>query len=249
MSNYVVTTNFLAKDSLVSGNPSKAVKGAELTTEFNNIATMSTTKQDTSALNQPNGYLGLNSSGGITLTGAANNYAALFNGSSTSGQSFGVEILAGTTAADQALIISNQANNTTFLAVFGNGEVYVNLNQNGLFAAAAPTGCTPVGYLDTPLVSGGASRTLGFSDRGKFISMLAASTLTIPANASVAFPVGTTILVFNQGASAMSINITTDTLDWVPSGTTGNRTLAGLSVATLYKFSATQWLIWGFGIS
>lgn len=49
MSNYTVTTNFLAKDSLASGNPSKAVRGADLTTEFSNIATMSTTKVDTAS--------------------------------------------------------------------------------------------------------------------------------------------------------------------------------------------------------
>lgn len=67
MSNYVVTTNFAAKDVLATGNPAKAVTGAALTTEFNNIATMSSTKQDTAGLNQPNGYVGLNGSGLITL--------------------------------------------------------------------------------------------------------------------------------------------------------------------------------------
>lgn len=46
MSNYIVTTNFAAKDLLASGTPTKAVKGAEITAELNNIATMSTTKVD-----------------------------------------------------------------------------------------------------------------------------------------------------------------------------------------------------------
>lgn len=39
MASYSKTTNFLAKDSLPSGNPSKKVKGSELDTEFNNVAT------------------------------------------------------------------------------------------------------------------------------------------------------------------------------------------------------------------
>lgn len=46
MSNYTKTTNFAAKDSLPSGNPNKIVKGTEIDSEFNNIATASATKAD-----------------------------------------------------------------------------------------------------------------------------------------------------------------------------------------------------------
>ncbi len=46
MSNYTKTTNFAAKDSLPSGNAAKIVKGTEIDTEFNNIATASATKAD-----------------------------------------------------------------------------------------------------------------------------------------------------------------------------------------------------------
>lgn len=50
MSDYVKSTNFASKDSLASGNPLKIVKGAEIDTEFNNIATAVATKAD---LNSP----------------------------------------------------------------------------------------------------------------------------------------------------------------------------------------------------
>ena len=50
MANYTVITNFGAKDSLPSGNAGKLIKGAEFTTEFNNIATAIATKADTTAL-------------------------------------------------------------------------------------------------------------------------------------------------------------------------------------------------------
>ena len=46
MSNYVKSTNFATKDSLASGNPSKIVKGTELNTEFDNIASAITSKAD-----------------------------------------------------------------------------------------------------------------------------------------------------------------------------------------------------------
>jgi len=39
MSNYTKTTNFATKDSLPSGNAAKIVRGTEIDTEFNNIAT------------------------------------------------------------------------------------------------------------------------------------------------------------------------------------------------------------------
>jgi hypothetical protein len=47
MTDYVKSTNFTSKDSLSSGNPSKIVKGTEIDTEFNNIATAVATKADT----------------------------------------------------------------------------------------------------------------------------------------------------------------------------------------------------------
>jgi hypothetical protein len=49
MSNYTKTTNFATKDSLSSGNANKIVKGTEIDTEFNNIATASATKANTAA--------------------------------------------------------------------------------------------------------------------------------------------------------------------------------------------------------
>ena len=46
MTDYTKSTNFASKDSLLSGNPLKIVKGTELDTEFNNIATSIVTKAD-----------------------------------------------------------------------------------------------------------------------------------------------------------------------------------------------------------
>lgn len=50
MSNYVKSTNFATKDNLSSGDPLKIVKGTEINTEFDNIATAVATKAD---LNSP----------------------------------------------------------------------------------------------------------------------------------------------------------------------------------------------------
>lgn len=48
MSDYTKSTNFASKDNLASGNPLKIVKGAEIDTEFNNIATAIATKANLS---------------------------------------------------------------------------------------------------------------------------------------------------------------------------------------------------------
>ena len=46
MSNYTKTTNFTAKDSLPSGDSGKIIRGSEIDTEFDAIATASATKAD-----------------------------------------------------------------------------------------------------------------------------------------------------------------------------------------------------------
>ena len=46
MTDYTKSTNFATKDNLSSGNPLKIVKGTEIDTEFNNIATAVATKAD-----------------------------------------------------------------------------------------------------------------------------------------------------------------------------------------------------------
>jgi hypothetical protein len=49
MSNYTKSTNFATKDALSSGNSLKIVKGTEIDTEFNNIATAIATKSDSAS--------------------------------------------------------------------------------------------------------------------------------------------------------------------------------------------------------
>ncbi len=46
MSNYTKATNFAVKDGLTTGNPNKIIKGTEIDTEFNNIATAVNSKSD-----------------------------------------------------------------------------------------------------------------------------------------------------------------------------------------------------------
>jgi len=92
------------------------------------------------------------------------------------------------------------------------------------------------------------------SDAGKHIlhpsADTTARTWTIPANASVPFPIGTAITFVNQnGAGVITIAITSDTMRLAGAGTTGSRTLAANGIATALKLTATEWLISGTGLT
>jgi hypothetical protein len=96
--------------------------------------------------------------------------------------------------------------------------------------------------------------TLVASDAGKHIlhpsADTTARTFTIPANGTVAFPVGTVVTFVNQNAGGViTIAITTDTMRLAGAGTTGSRTLAANGIATCIKLTSTEWIISGTGLT
>lgn len=284
MSNYTLTTAFLAKDSLISGNPLKLVKGADFQTEFTNVQTAVATKVDGAGVYFPDGNaaqpsvgftnnagtgmfntagalgvatgntqrLSISANGNVVVAtpasgtalavnGLANNNALSIFGSATSGQSFGASIGAGTTSADYAFNVSNQASTIQMFRCRGDGVVLA-VDDGGAFQT--------VGWRDIPVNAQGGNYTCVLADRGKFIlSSGAGSTITIPANASVAYPVGTVLTFINVNAASCSIAITTDTLQIAGTSTTGTRTLANAGVATAIKWTSTGWFISGSGLT
>ena len=65
MTDYTKTTNFAAKDSPVSGNPAKVVKGTEVNTEFDHIATAVSTKANLAAPT----FTGTTTAANLTVSG------------------------------------------------------------------------------------------------------------------------------------------------------------------------------------
>jgi len=70
MSNYSKATNFAIKDSLNTGNPSKIIKGTEVNTEFDSIASAVNSKADANngALTGTTTAVNLTVSGTLTAT-------------------------------------------------------------------------------------------------------------------------------------------------------------------------------------
>lgn len=136
------------------------------------------------------------------------------------------------------------ANAQTFNAAANYAAMYALLQGNGSVVDS-------VGYRGLPLNSQSAAYTMVLADNGKVIyhpsADTTARTWTIPANASVAFPIGATIMFDNDAsAGAITIAITTDTLVLVgAAGSTGSRTLASGGRAVATKVTATRWRISG----
>ena len=122
------------------------------------------------------------------------------------------------------------------------------------FASVSPstTAADSVGYVGLPQNSQSAAYTLVAADVGKSlvhpITDNNARTFTIPANASIAYPVGTAITFINL-INTVTIAINTDTMYLAGAGTTGSRTLAAYGVATAIKVTSTSWIISGVGLT
>jgi len=124
----------------------------------------------------------------------------------------------------------------------------------GTLSNCTVDGTNAVGFKNIPQNSKSAAYTLVLSDSGKHIfhpsADTTARTFTIPANSSVAYPVGTVITFVNQNnAGVITIAINSDTLRLSPDGTTGSRTLAANGSATCIKVTSTEWLISGSGLT
>lgn len=170
-----------------------------------------------------------------------------------------------TTVADTAIAASSYKGNWS--ALTGALNMPASVSHAGTFWALAAdlanvTTETPgVSASWVPVVMGSIPQnaksvayTSTITDAGKHIlhpsADTTARTITIPANASVAYPVGTVINIVNQnGAGVLTISVTSDVVRWSPFGTTGSRNLAANGIATYVKLSATEWIVTGIGLS
>jgi hypothetical protein len=107
-----------------------------------------------------------------------------------------------------------------------------------------------LGYIGLPqVILNSGNLTLSKAHAGEHIYVTGSSqTITIPANGSVPFEIGTTIVIINANVTS-SIAITSDTLRLAGTTTTGTRTLAAYGMATLVKIAATTWIASGNGLT
>jgi hypothetical protein len=153
--------------------------------------------------------------------------------------------------------VGTSSAHTLYLATGNSAALAIDSSKNFNFYSGTVTtdnaSASEVGFKGIPFTGAGFKTdnyTAVLADAGNVLAMNASGkTFTIPANASVAFPVGTVLTFFTTSTGSVSIAITSDELRLAGTSTTGTRTLAGNGIATAMKVTSTIWVISGAGLS
>lgn len=235
MSNYTKSTNFASKDSLASGNPLKIVKGTEIDTEFNNIATAVATKLDSNGGTLTSGTISGGTISGITDlavadggTGASTAADARTNLSAAkSGANSDITSLTGLTTA---LSVAQGGTGSTSLTannvLLGNGTSAVQavapgtsgnvLKSNGTtWTSAAPDPAIGVNQTWQDMTSSRAAGTTYTNSTGKPIMVIVSCT---GPSGNVGLTVGGVSIPTQTVGGSVGFNLTTSAI--VPDNTT-----------------------------
>jgi len=139
---------------------------------------------------------------------------------------------------------------TGAVAVTGNVAVTGTLSATGAVASLS----TETGYRDIPMRTLAGAGTLALADRGSGVYYTGgAAAITVPPNASVAFPYGAlvaVVLVVNDGTGVAALTQGAGvTLVFGGTGATGNRNLAIGGMASLTQVALNRWFVSGPGVS
>lgn len=194
--------------------------------------------------------------GTIAALNPTTNEAIYFTGTNTASvytTSAGGRALANATGTSTTIPYFSGTNTVGNLSFLNESDMSSNSS------VAVPTQSSVKAYVDARVStitqnSKSTAYTLVLADAGKHIlhpsADTTARTFTIPANSSVAYPIGTAITFVNQNsAGVVTISINTDTMRLAGAGTTGSRTLAANGVATALKITSTEWIISGTGLT
>ncbi len=96
---------------------------------------------------------------------------------------------------------------TPLAASFAEGEPAIDTTNGRFYVRIGGTIVEFAPILLTENTAQAGAYTLALSDLGRVVSMNSATavTVTVPANATVAFPVGSVVYLYNQGAGAVTL--------------------------------------------
>jgi len=221
MSNYTKSTNFATKDNLTPGDPLKIVRGTEIDTEYNNIATAIATKTDNASAAITGGTINDTTIGATTPdTGAFTTLAAS-----------GTTTLSGLTASTALALDSSK--NVVSVTNTGSGNNVL---------ATSPTLVTPA--LGTPSALVGTNIT-GTATSFNINGTVGATTpttgafTTLSASGAVTLSGGTVNGVAYLNGSKVVTSGSALTFDGTNLATTGD---ISLGAGKLLKYSSTAYI-------
>jgi hypothetical protein len=188
---------------------------------------------------------------GTIAIGATTGTAAITVGQSTGAQTLNLATGATLTATTKTVNIGTTGVSGSTTAISIGSAVSgatTTLTLSGTVTSSSLADA--VGYKGLPpsAQTQGSAITLALTDMGKIVPNTLGGWV-IPANGSVPFPVGSTVIVYNDSAANQTISITTDTMYLAGTATTGSRTLAQRGLATLVKVASTTWVASGAGVT
>lgn len=193
------------------------------------------------------GSMATQNANAVNITGGTIGSGVTFNGNTTGTAANVTGVVAIANGGTNATTASAARANLGAAAAGANTDI-VSLEQDVAIVATGTVGTDSIGYRGAPQNAQTAAYQLALVDNGKHISITTGG-ITIPANSAAAFPIGATVVIFNNSGSSQSIAITTDTLRQAGTTNTGTRTLANYGLATCVKVAATTWVITGAGLS
>lgn len=165
MSNYTKSTNFASKDNLISGNPLKIVKGTEIDTEFNDIATAIATKADLASPTFTGTPLAPTASPGTNTTQLATTAfvtaATSTLGTMSTQNANAVAITGGTASGLTSLGVSGTATATTFAGAgtsLTGTAASLNIGGNAATATSATSATTATTATNATNILGNSSQ-------------------------------------------------------------------------------------------
>ena len=190
MSNYTKTTDFAAKDALLTGNPSKLVKGTEINVEFSNIQTAVNSKLDSSGVTafaatllddidagMARGTLVAAKSGAnadiTSMTGLSNGGipVAKVSGAAASGANADITSLDG-------VLVGKGAGGISTNTRYGAGALTSNTTGSGNTAIGSSAGTAITTATNTTLIGANAGASLTGSSANTVVGAYSGSNLT-----------------------------------------------------------------------
>jgi len=149
-------------------------------------------------------------------------------------------------AYDDIFALATQGNSTE--TAFGFAVLVTGSTSTGdqILANVGPTSQYSAGYRGLPVVSVDVDRTFLLTDAGKMVRLFGAvsKTWTIPPNSSVAFPIGTVIVLRNFATATLNIARGAGvSLRQVGSATDANATLASFGRTAIIKEDTDIWVM------